>query len=140
MKRLAGCIFSNAEGKILLLHRYQNSLEQWEVPGGKVNDSESPDFAALREVKEEIGINAKIIKLLGANSFLQKEKMYHYFWFLADICDEQPVIVEPDQHDQLRYFSWEELKNTQEKLSTNVVNLVNAYWSGELDFNGTNEF
>ncbi len=139
MKRLSGCIFLNKDGKVLLLHRYQNGLEQWEVPGGKVNDFETPDITALREVKEEIGIDVKIIKLLGSKSFSQKEKTYHYFWYLADICAEPPVIVEPDQHDQLRYFSWEELKSTQEILSTNVVNLVKAYWAGELDFNKINQ-
>jgi 8-oxo-dGTP diphosphatase len=132
MKRLAGCIFENADGCVLLLHRYQNGIQQWEVPGGKVQELETPDIAALREVKEEIGIEVKIIKLLGTKSFMQQGKMYEYFWFLADMHNQHPVLTEPEEHDQLRYFSWEELRFTKETLSSNVVNLVNAYWAGEL--------
>lgn len=50
------------KGKVLLTRRPSGSdLEHlWEFPGGKVEKGESPQAALVRELREEIGIEAEV--------------------------------------------------------------------------------
>jgi ADP-ribose pyrophosphatase YjhB (NUDIX family) len=49
----AGGLVTNAEGKILFIYR----LEKWDLPKGKMEEGESIQQAAIREVEEECSIN-----------------------------------------------------------------------------------
>ena len=49
-------------GKILLLYRFKNGKEYYVFPGGGVEDGESTIRAAVREAKEETGLDVAISK------------------------------------------------------------------------------
>lgn len=54
------------KGKNLLVKRRREPAKgKWWVPGGRVLKGETIERAAKRKMKEEAGINIKIIKLLG---------------------------------------------------------------------------
>lgn len=53
-KRAAGVLFLNPAGKALLLHRTDG--EGWAFPGGGIEDGETAEEAARREVEEETGL------------------------------------------------------------------------------------
>ena len=53
-------------GKILLLYKnYKNKYEGWVLPKGTVEEGEEYKQTALREVKEETGVDANIIKYIS---------------------------------------------------------------------------
>lgn len=55
----AGIVFVAPDGSVLLLHRSpleKNFAGHFGIPGGGANDGETPERAAAREAKEEIGI------------------------------------------------------------------------------------
>ena len=54
---VAGYIFH--KDKFLLIHH--RKLDLWLPVGGHINENETPDEALLREIKEEVGIDAEII-------------------------------------------------------------------------------
>lgn len=54
------------DGKILLTQR--EDFETWVLPSGRVEEGESLAQAAIREVKEETGIDAELIRLVGVYS------------------------------------------------------------------------
>ena len=57
-------------GKVLLLYKnYKNRYEGWVLPKGTVEDGESYEQTALREVKEESGADAEILEYIGSNSY-----------------------------------------------------------------------
>ena len=57
-------------GKILLLYKNQNGRSTgWVLPKGSLEPGESYKAAALREVKEESGVTAKICKYIGRTRY-----------------------------------------------------------------------
>lgn len=60
-------------GKVLVGQRpLGHSLAgQWEFPGGKIEKGESPEAALIRELNEELGIEAEVgtLKLAGTHSY-----------------------------------------------------------------------
>lgn len=55
-------VIHDKEGRVLMARRpdgkHMGGL--WEFPGGKIRDGESPDTALVRELKEELGVEAAI--------------------------------------------------------------------------------
>ncbi|TCN20519.1 NUDIX hydrolase [Mesobacillus foraminis] len=58
----AASIVFNDKGEILLI---KGPRRGWEMPGGQVEEGESIKDAAIREAKEESGIDIEIIKFCG---------------------------------------------------------------------------
>ncbi|MBR1814676.1 MAG: NUDIX hydrolase [Lachnospiraceae bacterium] len=57
-------------GKILLLYKnYHNKYEGWVLPKGTVEEGEEHEQTALREVKEETGADATIIRYIGKSRY-----------------------------------------------------------------------
>lgn len=79
------------------------------LPGGHVEFGERAENALQRELKEELGVRAKVGKLIGVteNSFMQKGKRHHELnlVFMATI----PVgkVVSSEKHIE---FHWENIK------------------------------
>lgn len=58
----AAAVILNKQGEILLI---KGPLRGWEMPGGQVEEGESLKEAAIREVKEESGIDIEVLKFCG---------------------------------------------------------------------------
>lgn len=129
--RLAGCVIFDKSQKMHLLHRNKNGMVQWELPGGKVEEGESAENAAIRELKEELGIDVKILKELGGASFIENEKEFEYVWFLATIESGNPHICEPETFDDLGSFTVSELASL--KLSGNMQGLYAEIKGGNVN-------
>ena len=57
-----GCIF-NQKGEVLLQRR--GDTNKWGFPGGAIEIGETPQMAAIREAKEETGLDVEVGKLIG---------------------------------------------------------------------------
>lgn len=57
-----GCIFDD-EGRVLLQRRGDSG--KWGFPGGAVELGETPEMAAVRELKEETGLDVEVKHLIG---------------------------------------------------------------------------
>jgi 8-oxo-dGTP pyrophosphatase MutT (NUDIX family) len=62
----ANVVVANEVGEVLLIRRSDN--DNWAVPGGGVDLGESVADAAVRETREESGINCEITGLVGIYS------------------------------------------------------------------------
>ena len=58
-------VFDEA-GRVCLILRKDNGL--WAIPGGGIEDDETAADAAIREVKEETGLDVKVLRLVGVYS------------------------------------------------------------------------
>jgi ADP-ribose pyrophosphatase YjhB (NUDIX family) len=61
----AGAIFRDADGGILLVK--PSYRETWEIPGGGLEHGEDPWAAAVREIKEETGLELRPGRLLAVD-------------------------------------------------------------------------
>jgi len=62
-----GLLFN--ENRFLIIKEKVGEKEVWDLPGGKIEYGETPEKTLLREVREEVGIDAEIETLLGIWSF-----------------------------------------------------------------------
>ena len=75
------------KGKILLLYKnYRHRYEGWVLPKGTVEDNEEYKETALREVREEAGVKANIIKYVGKSQYsfvVSNDTVNKYvYWYL----------------------------------------------------------
>lgn len=56
-------VVRDSEGRVLLIHKIDNDL--WALPGGGHDLGESITDTAVREVREETGIDVEIVRLVG---------------------------------------------------------------------------
>lgn len=84
-------------GKILLLYKnYKNKYEGWVLPKGTVEEGEEYKETALREVKEETGTDACIIKYIGKSQYTFNTyqdtvmKDVHWYLMMADSYYSKP--------------------------------------------------
>lgn len=84
-------------GKILLLYKnFKNKYEGWVLPKGTVEAGEEFRDTALREVLEESGAKASIIKYVGKSEYTFSvpedtvDKEVHWFLMMADSYYSKP--------------------------------------------------
>jgi len=73
---------------VAIIHRpLQND---WTLPKGKLNNGETPEQGALREVKEETGLSCEIVGPAGCTSYVDRQgrdKIVNY-WLMRPIEGE----------------------------------------------------
>lgn len=120
---LAGGVICNEIGDILLLHRNTEKRQQWELPGGKLEENEHPRNAAIRELKEELGIRVEIIAQISMGEYKEDGVAMEYTWYECDIKEGIPKIME-SKFDALKYWNILELDEIFDELSANMKNLL----------------
>lgn len=98
------------KGKILLLYREDEG--HWEVPGGKVEKDEGPTEAAIREAKEEIGVEVELRKPFYSGEFQHNDKIFLWHGYLAEISKGRPELQE-DKFEKLEWFEGLELDDLE---------------------------
>jgi 8-oxo-dGTP diphosphatase len=117
----AGIIFLNSKNEVLLLLRdnkqgipYPN---MWDIPGGMVEENETPEQTVRREMEEEMGINdLGEIKLF--NVFTSENLTDYIFSKRMDIIPEE---INLHEGQKIKYFNREQIKNIQLAFNYNVV-------------------
>jgi 8-oxo-dGTP pyrophosphatase MutT (NUDIX family) len=86
----AGGIVVDARGRVALVRQWDRSGRlRWTLPKGKVDPGETVEEAALREVLEEAGLRATIVRHLGV--FEGKRSYVHLF--------EMALVRDHKRHD-----------------------------------------
>jgi ADP-ribose pyrophosphatase YjhB (NUDIX family) len=84
MNRPRSCAAILNKDKILMVCHQTSSRTYWTLPGGGVNEGETLEQAATREVKEETGLDVRISKLI----FVEDYEYGKSYCFLAELINE----------------------------------------------------
>jgi 8-oxo-dGTP diphosphatase len=112
MKR-QGCsiLFVNEQRQVLLFLRddlphipYPNT---WDVPGGHVEEAETPAQCIVREMKEEMGLDLEGFELFSVKEF--SDRIEHTFWKSANLHLHE---ISLQEGQRLRWFSEQEARAT----------------------------
>jgi 8-oxo-dGTP diphosphatase len=81
----------------------------WEFPGGKVEPGESDETALVRELREELQVEATVGERLGDDVLIGETAVLRVY--LARIVSGEPALVDHDEHrwltvDQLDDVPW----------------------------------
>jgi len=127
--QLSACAILD-NGKLLLI--WKNKQSHYEFPGGKVEIGETLEQTAIRETKEEIGCDVKIIKYVGYSDFSIEERNFRSHKYLAQISmGQSPMIMEPAV---FRDFLWLPMRHYKEySVAPNVKDFCEDYIKGKLD-------
>ncbi len=61
----AGVMLLNRDGQVFVGQRLDSTLEAWQMPQGGIDDGEAPLEAAIRELREETGVQADKVRLIA---------------------------------------------------------------------------
>ena len=121
---LAASGFLLHEGKLLVVKKaYSATKGLWTLPSGFVNTDETVDMAAVREVKEETGLDAEVDSLLAVRTgVLRKGKQDTLLVFRLRLLGGE-IVRNERELETVAWMTPEELANdpnTTEFLATLV--------------------
>lgn len=108
-----GAVILNKEGKFLLQKRgkaSKNEVGLWGFPGGAMEFGENFSDTIKREVKEELTIRIKPLKLLTPINHIINNEKQHWIAvpYICQLTSGKVRITEPNKCEEVGWFSVEE--------------------------------
>jgi 8-oxo-dGTP diphosphatase len=97
----AGGVVLDSQGRVAIVHRPR--YDDWSLPKGKLDPGESFEQAAVREVEEETGLRARLVRELPSVEYRDNKdrpKVVRY-WLMA--VEHDPGFAPNDEVDELRW-------------------------------------
>ena len=111
---LKASVLARSSDRFVIVRHKDSRGGEWNIPGGLVEIGESVEHAALRETKEEAGVD---IELEGALAIIvsritaphQRSLDYFRVIFLARITGGQLEVLDRDEIAEAKLASWQEI-------------------------------
>jgi ADP-ribose pyrophosphatase YjhB (NUDIX family) len=122
VQKAAGGKVLNSEKEVLFIYRFS----KWDLPKGKLEENESFEYCALREVEEECGVtNLNIVEQLcfTYHLFRRQEKIIFKItnWFLMH-TDFEGVLI-PQTEEGIEKVVFKDKIETEEALQNSYENI-----------------
>jgi len=116
-KIVTGIFILNSQNQILLVKSYKWP-NIWAVPGGHIEWGESIAHTAVREAKEEVGLDITFEKIISVAEFINDPHFYKQKHFIAIqcLCKTTTDTVLKLDNDEIQDYQWFDL-NTAINLS-----------------------
>ncbi|WP_346234716.1 NUDIX hydrolase [Lysinibacillus telephonicus] len=108
---VAGVVI-NSKGQWLVVKKKYSGLKGvWSLPAGFVKAGETADEAAVREIKEETGIDSEVTGLVGFRSGVIRNEVSDNMaiFYCKPIDEKQNVLIQEKELSDVSWLSVEEL-------------------------------
>lgn len=125
----AGGLIKNSKNQFLFIYR----LEKWDLPKGKIEEGETPEEAALREVEEECGIRKlSIIKELPSTyhtyELKGKKILKRTYWYEMFCEDDQNIKAQEEEHiTAIKWILPNEIETVLENTYASIRDVLSSY-------------
>lgn len=132
-----GGIVQNEEGKILLQFR----RGKWDLPKGKMEEGETPEECAIREVEEETGLkNIELGELIGITNHHYTERGENIdketYWFAMKVSGLQQLTPQTEEDIlELKWVAENELEPYLSNTYANIIEIIEKYFDGHNQVN-----
>jgi 8-oxo-dGTP pyrophosphatase MutT (NUDIX family) len=92
------------DGRVLLVRHTYGDRRRWELPGGRISRGETPEMAARRQLREELGVDVGELRPLGMRP-LHSWGRDHPVHFFAVRVDPQTVRRDEVEIAEVRWFA-----------------------------------
>jgi 8-oxo-dGTP diphosphatase len=89
------------DGRVAVVHRPK--YDDWSLPKGKLDEGESFEDAALREVEEETGLRCRLVRELPAVEYEVRGRPKLVRYWAMEVEDETPFVPN-DEVDEVRWI------------------------------------
>jgi len=121
----AGGLVFNDEDELLMIFR----RNKWDLPKGKLDNGESIEECALREVKEETGLKKlKLEKFINTtlheylDPYSNEDVIKETHWFKMTAPGNQKLI--PQSDEGIQQIEWVDSKAINQKLKNSYDNII----------------
>lgn len=105
MTVVVAAIIQDEQGNFLCAKRgdWKSLPGKWEFPGGKAKEGEELPAALIREIKEELFVDIRVVREFDRTMTAEIELVC----FVCDLVSEKPI--ESTDHSELRWVSEKDL-------------------------------
>lgn len=133
----ADAVFRDEQGQILVIKT--NYKDYWQLPGGVVDEAESPHDAVVREVKEELGLDIPKEQFKFRVTMYTPEfdgfKDFIAFTFDGGILTQEQKASIKIQEEELEEYKFVGLEEAQKLLKPSLARRTLAICQGDdIDF------
>lgn len=116
-----GIMLLNADGKVFVGQRLDNTLEAWQMPQGGIDPGEEAEATAIRELGEETGIAPEYIEIVArapeelfydlppeliGKIWKGRYRGQRQIWFLARFTGQDTDVNIQTAHPEFRAWKW----------------------------------